>query len=143
MARVRRGRRVDELQRQPPGGLAPDRPVHGARVAGGPSRGPSDCAIDQIRTDHQSQDRQGAWPYSGADAPRPSRRGDRMRRREFIALLGGAAAWPIAASAQQSAKTYRLAQLTGGGTTVSRAPLFAAFMRGMRDLGYVEGQNLV
>src|SRR3954453_15533509 len=66
-----------------------------------------------------------------------------MRRREFITLLGGAAAaWPVVAHAQQSAKTYRLAQLTGGGTSTSRAPLLAAFMRGMRDFCFIEGQNL-
>ena len=65
-----------------------------------------------------------------------------VRRREFITLLGGAAAWPLAARAQQPAKVYRLGQLSGG-TAASRVPLLAAFMRGMRDLGYVEGQNLV
>jgi putative tryptophan/tyrosine transport system substrate-binding protein len=66
-----------------------------------------------------------------------------MRRREFITLLGGAtAAWPLAARAQQAAKVYRLGQLSGG-TAASRIPLLAAFMRGMHDFGYVEGQNLV
>jgi putative ABC transport system substrate-binding protein len=67
-----------------------------------------------------------------------------MRRREFISPRGGAAAaWPLTARAQgEPGKVYRLGQLSGG-TAASRVPLFAAFVRGMRDLGYVEGQNLV
>src|SRR5262245_28495071 len=65
-----------------------------------------------------------------------------MRRRDFITLLSGAAAWPLAARAQQVGKVYRLGQLSGG-TATSRVRLLAAFMRGMNDLGYVEGQNLV
>src|SRR5437879_13086472 len=65
-----------------------------------------------------------------------------MRRREFITLLGGAAAaWPFTARAQQSA-------LPVVGFLSSRSPgesseVVAAFRRGWRDSGFIEGQNLL
>jgi ABC-type uncharacterized transport system substrate-binding protein len=62
-----------------------------------------------------------------------------MKRREFITLLGGAAAvWPFAARAQQTLKAARIGYLA------FRAPLSAddAFFQGLRDLGWVEGQNI-
>ena len=48
-------------------------------------------AADEIRADREPQDRKGARSRSATDAPGPRRRGDRVRRREFITLLGGAA----------------------------------------------------
>jgi len=66
-----------------------------------------------------------------------------MTRREFLGIVGAAAvAWPLSGRAQQAGKIFRLAQLSGG-TAVSRVPLVAALKGGMRDLGYVEGKNLV
>ena len=63
-----------------------------------------------------------------------------MRRRNFITLLGGAAIWPLAARAQQVARRPRLAVLLY--STPQRDPNTEAFLRGMRDLGYVDGQNI-
>jgi ABC-type uncharacterized transport system substrate-binding protein len=66
-----------------------------------------------------------------------------MRRRELIALVGGAAVmWPLAARAQQVAKVYRIGILETIPATQNAANL-DALRRGLRELGYVEGQNLV
>jgi putative ABC transport system substrate-binding protein len=63
-----------------------------------------------------------------------------MRRREFITLIGGTtAAWPLAAGAQQQpAKVARLGYLAAA----SNPDLVEALRGGLRDLGYVQGQNL-
>jgi putative tryptophan/tyrosine transport system substrate-binding protein len=60
-----------------------------------------------------------------------------VKRRAFITLLGGAAAWPLAASAQQPGKVYRL------GVLADVTPALGGLFYGLRDLGYVEGQNLI
>jgi putative ABC transport system substrate-binding protein len=67
-----------------------------------------------------------------------------MRRRDFITLLGGAAvAWPVVARAQQAARS----RVPSIGFLSSRAPnteahLVAPFLQGLKDQGYVEGQNV-
>jgi putative tryptophan/tyrosine transport system substrate-binding protein len=61
-----------------------------------------------------------------------------IRRRDFITLLGSAAAWPMAAQAEQPANVVRLGYLAP-----ARLPnLIEALQAGLRDFGYVEGQNL-
>src|SRR6266545_2583315 len=63
-----------------------------------------------------------------------------LRRREFITLLGGAAAtWPLAARAQEPGRTYRLGTL---GSSPRDAPHHIAFFAEMQKLGFIEGQNL-
>jgi putative ABC transport system substrate-binding protein len=63
-----------------------------------------------------------------------------MRRREFIGLLGGATMWPVAARAQQPAIPV-IGYLDGGAPETS-SHLLAAFRRGLREAGYIEGRNV-
>jgi putative ABC transport system substrate-binding protein len=65
-----------------------------------------------------------------------------LKRRELIALLGGAAAWPIAARAQQPAKPRRLGVLSQDAADARLTPSYKAFEEGLRELGWVDGQNL-
>jgi putative ABC transport system substrate-binding protein len=68
-----------------------------------------------------------------------------MNRRECISLLSGWAAssavWPVAARAQQPGKVWRVGYLSAG-DEVGTGHLYRAFVQGMRDHGYVEGQNI-
>jgi putative tryptophan/tyrosine transport system substrate-binding protein len=68
-----------------------------------------------------------------------------MKRREFIALLGGAAAaWPVAARAQQGERMRRIGVLSGGGVAddLDAQGYIGAFLQGLQQLGWIDGRNV-
>jgi len=66
-----------------------------------------------------------------------------LRRREFVTLLGGAAAWPLAARAQQTDRMRRVAVLLGLAETDPEAQeRISIFREQLRDLGWMEGRNV-
>jgi putative tryptophan/tyrosine transport system substrate-binding protein len=64
-----------------------------------------------------------------------------LRRREFITLLGGAAAWPLAARAQQPAKVPTIGFL-GASTPSGQSKSVTAFVQRLRELGWIEGRTV-
>jgi putative ABC transport system substrate-binding protein len=66
-----------------------------------------------------------------------------IRRREFITLLGGAAAWPLAAGAQQGERMRRIGWLAAGDQNDPVVkPVVAAFIQALADLGWADGRNV-
>src|SRR5262245_7416174 len=141
VSRVRRGRWPDELRRQPDRRVPSSRhlcwPDSGRCQAGRPAR----RTVHEGRADHQHENRQGARIDNSAPANRPRRRGDRMKRRECITLLGVAAAWPLAARAQQAGKIYRIGVFTAGAPI--RSKTWSILIDALKELGWTEGKNIV
>ena len=65
---------------------------------------------------------------------------DQLKRREFISLLGSAAAWPMVARAQQQAMP--IIGYLSARSQEDTSHLIAAFLRGLAENGYIEGQNV-
>src|SRR5262249_42509910 len=67
---------------------------------------------------------------------------DQLKRRDFIALVGGAAAWPLAARAQQLSPDRPIVGVLAPQSQAASGRNIEAFRKGLRDLGYVEGRNI-
>src|SRR5262249_1992494 len=80
-------------------------------------------------------------PRSAQRAAVARRRGDRVKRRDFITLLGGAAAWPVAARAQQAGKLPTIGYL-GATTPAAESQRVAALVQRLREFGWMQGRNL-
>ena len=65
-----------------------------------------------------------------------------IRRRDFVILLGGAAAWPIVARAQQRERMRRIGVLIGFAAASSSSPWAAAFVQRLRELGWIDGRTI-
>src|SRR5262249_39780245 len=99
--------------------------------------GSSGASTDKIRACDQSQDGEGSPPPDPEDTACPRRGGDRVKRREFIRLVGGAVAWPLTASAQQQGRI-----VTIGVLAIEPWSPIDTFRQALDDLGYVEGKNV-
>src|SRR5262249_42601024 len=114
------------------------RPHPQRRQARGPARGP----VQQVRIRRQRPDGPDARPHCARQDTRRRRRGDRMKRREFITLLSGAAAaWPCAARAQQAGKLPTIGFL-GQSTLSASSEWVAAFVQRLHELGWNEGRTI-
>ena len=141
IARLRRGGRPDQLFGQLPRRLSPGGHLRRPHSQGRQAVRITGAATDHVRAGDQPQDRQGARPHRAADAAGGRRRGGRVRRREFITLLGSApVAWPLAARAQQLATP--LVGFLDSVSVETRRDALVAFRQGLGETGHLESHNV-
>jgi hypothetical protein len=102
----------------------------------------ANCGITQC-SEHRQQ-RESSFPYNQHCDKGSLIQGERsrMRRREFIAGLGSAAAWPLAAAQAQQAAVPVIGYLGAQSAGDDYKNYIGPFLQGLKETGYVEGQNV-
>src|SRR5262249_48387532 len=143
-ASIYRSRRADELRNQPDGCVPSNGCLYRPHSQGREARGPASYTVHEVRAGHQCRERPDAPPHRTGQAARGRRRGDRVKRREFITLLGGAAtAWPFAVRAQPADRMRKIGVLLSG--TADDAVFqtwVGAFLQGLAQSGWVVGRDV-
>src|SRR5262249_24513831 len=138
IARIREGGRIDEQRCRRSWRLSHPRELLRANPQRRESSRPAGSAADQDRAGGQSQVRERLGCHCSDIDPGARRRGDRMRRREVITLIGAAAAWPLAARAQP----VPVVGILSSRSATTDADLLGVVRQGLRDVGYSEGRNV-
>src|SRR5262249_43066259 len=119
--------------------ISTGRDLHRKTSQGGQAGGPAHSTEHQVRVGDKPQDCESARPHRTALAARAGRRGDRMKRREFITALAGAPAWAPAARAQNARRVIGVLGSASYGTLPGKE---TAFIEGLRTAGFIEGKNI-
>src|SRR3954447_1816905 len=121
-------------------GPAPDGSPDRCYSAGRKTGNLTHISNDETPPCHQSQDRQSPGSHDPVRPPHPRRRGDRVRRRDFLPLIGGAAALPLAGRAQQRAMA--VIGVLHGVSAAQWKDRMVGFHRGLGEAGFAEGQTI-
>src|SRR5215470_4316934 len=142
MARVCGSWRANELRHKPDRGVSAGQRLRRSHPQRHESCRPTRTTSDQVRVCDQPEDCESARGQHLRQSAFARRRGDRMKRRQFITLLGSAAAsWPLVARAQQAGKLPTVGFL-GSATPLVESQRLAAFVQRLRELGWIENRTV-